>query len=396
MFVKIRKKFICVSIFSVFLVLLIILGTINIINYTRIVNDADMIVYVLKENNGEFGNDHGLNIPAEIPFSTRYFTVTLTENGDVRVIDLTRIVSVTSKEAVAYARELFEEGKSSGFYKNFRYGVSELPNGEKMYIFVDRTVELENFHGFLLSSIFIGLAGTAVVFILIFIFSDRIMQPVAESYRKQKQFITDAGHELKTPLTIIGANTEVIEMQGGESEWTKGIKEQISRLTSLTEKLIFLAKMEEQNDLPMFEFSLSDVIEESIQEFSAMAASKGIELVFDVQKGVFYTGNEEMIRRMISLLADNAIKYTDGNVVTFSLRTEGNKKVIEVKNPASYIAEGDMSGLFERFARGDISRNSGTGRHGIGLSVVRVIAEAHNGRLKGECRNGIAVITAIL
>lgn len=396
MFVKIRKKFICVSIFSVFLVLLIILGTINIINYTRIVNDADMIVYVLKENNGEFGNDHGLNIPAEISFSTRYFTVTLTENGDVRVIDLTRIVSVTSKEAVAYARELFEEGKSSGFYKNFRYGVSELPNGEKMYIFVDRTVELENFHGFLLSSIFIGLAGTAVVFILIFIFSDRIMQPVAESYRKQKQFITDAGHELKTPLTIIGANTEVIEMQGGESEWTKGIKEQISRLTSLTEKLIFLAKMEEQNDLPMFEFSLSDVIEESIQEFSAMAASKGIELVFDIQKGVFYTGNEEMIRRMISLLADNAIKYTDGNVVTFSLRTEGNKKVIEVKNPASYIAEGDMSGLFERFARGDISRNSVTGGHGIGLSVVRVIAEAHNGRLKGECRNGIAVITVIL
>lgn len=227
-------------------------------------------------------------------------------------------------------------------------------------------------------------------------FSDRIMQPVAESYRKQKQFITDAGHELKTPLTIIGANTEVIEMQGGESEWTKGIKEQISRLTSLTEKLIFLAKMEEQNDLPMFEFSLSDVIEESIQEFSTMAASKGIELVFDIQKGVFYTGNEEMIRRMISLLADNAIKYTDGNVVTFSLRTEGNKKVIEVKNPASYIAEGDMSGLFERFARGDISRNSGTGGHGIGLSVVRVIAEAHNGRLKGECRNGIAVITAIL
>lgn len=102
------------------------------------------------------------------------------------MIDLTRIVSVTTKEAVAYARELFEEGKSSGFYKNFRYGVSELPNGEKMYIFVDRTVELENFHGFLLSSIFIGLAGTAVVFILIFIFSDRIMQPVAESYRKQK------------------------------------------------------------------------------------------------------------------------------------------------------------------------------------------------------------------
>ena len=154
--------------------------------------------------------------------------------------------------------------------------------------------------------------------------------------------------------------------------------------------------MEEQNDIPMFEFSLSDVVAESVREFSAVAASKKIELSCEIQKGVSYKGNEEMIRRMMRLLADNAIKYTDGNVVSFSLRTEGNKKIIEVRNAASYMADGALSGLFERFARGDSSRNSGTGGHGIGLSVVQAIVVAHGGKIKGECEKGNVIFTVIL
>ena len=228
------------------------------------------------------------------------------------------------------------------------------------------------------------------------LFSGRIMRPVAESYKKQKQFITDAGHEIKTPLTIIGANTEVIEMQTGESEWTRGIKDQISHLASLTEKLIFLAKMEEQTDIPMFEFSLSDVVAESVQEFAAVAAAQNVELCCDIQKAVLYTGNEEMIRRMITLLTDNAIKYSDGKVVSFSLHADGNKRIIQVQNDASYMADGDLSCLFERFARGDASRNSGTGGHGIGLSVVQAIVSAHKGKIKAECANGKVVFTVIL
>ncbi len=396
MFAKVRKKFILVAVSSVFLVLLLILGTVNAINYINIVGNSDQVISVLKENNGEFGSIHGQTLPPEMPFSTRYFTVTLSETGEVLAFNLNKIVSVSSEEAIAYARELLAKSKQSGFYGNFRYGTLEVQTGVRMYIFVDCLVELENFSDFLVSSIVIGLAGLAVVFVLIFIFSGRIMRPVAESYRKQKQFITDAGHEIKTPLTIIGANAEVIEMQTGESEWTKGIKDQISRLTSLTEKLIFLAKMEEQTDIPMFEFSLSDVLTESVQVFSAVAAAQNIELQRDIQKGVSYNGNEEMIRRMITLLADNAIKYTDGKTVSFSLRTEGNKKIVEVRNEASYLADGNLSHLFERFARGDSSRNSGTGGHGIGLSVALAITAAHGGKIRAECVKGSVVFTVIL
>ena len=371
MFRKVRKKFVIVAVCSVFIVMLCILGTINIVNYTKVVNNADEIIDILKEGNGEFGNFPGQDFSPEMPFSTRYFTVTLAPDGKVVRMNLNKIVSVSVEEAASYATELSAKGKASGFYGNFRYGVLSMHTGETMYLFVDCFVELESFNNFLLASIVIGSVGVAVVFVLVFIFSGRIMKPVAESYRKQKQFITDAGHEIKTPLTVIGANTELIEMLSGESEWTKGIKEQIERLKNLTEKLIFLAKTEEQTNISMFEFSLTDAVRETIQSFAAVAASRNISLTTDIQNDLCYIGNEEMIRQLVSLLTDNALKYTDGDTVAVTLRAENGKRILETRNRASYMRDGSLNGVFERFARGDSSRNSQTGGQGIAFPYRR-------------------------
>ncbi len=396
MFQKVRKKFILVSVCSVFLVLFCILGTINVLNYTGVIRDADRVLSLLKEGDGIFEPRPGQDLSPEILYSTRYFTVTFSADGKAVDVDLNRIVSVTAEEALSYAETLYASDKTSGFCGAFRYGTLDLRSGGRMYLFVDCSIGLGNFYNFLASSLVIGLAGLAVVFLLIFLFSGRIMKPVAESYRKQKQFITDAGHEIKTPLTIIGADTEIIEMQTGPSEWTAGIKEQISRLASLTEKLVFLARLEEQPNIALFEFSLSDVVKESVQPFFAVAAAKGIALHTDIRDGILFTGNEEMLRRLVTLLTDNALKYTDGDAVFVSLRTEGNRRLLEVRNPASYLEEGDLDRFFERFARGDKSRNSGTDGHGIGLAVVRAIAEAHRGKIRGECKKGSAVFSVIL
>ena len=148
MFAKVRKKFILVAVSSVFLVLLLILGTVNAINYINIVGNSDQVISVLKENNGEFGSIHGQTLPPEMPFSTRYFTVTLSDAGDVLALNLNKIVSVSSEEAMAYARELLAKGKTSGFYGNFRYGTLEVQSGVRMYIFVDCFAELENLNGY--------------------------------------------------------------------------------------------------------------------------------------------------------------------------------------------------------------------------------------------------------
>ena len=396
MFGRVRKKFIVVAMCSIFIVLVSILGIINIVNYIGVVHVGDSAIAALKEGGGQFNARPAPEMPPEMPFYTRYFTVTLDGAGEIAETDLNSIVSVTEEQATGYAKDACAAGSESGFYGVFRYGVLEMSGGNRMYIFVDCSVGLDNFSNFLLASIVIGSAGVAVVFALIFVFSGRIMKPIADSYKRQRQFITDAGHELKTPLTIIGANTELVELQNGQSEWTEGIKEQISRLSSLTEKLVYLARTEEQTAAAMFEFSLSDVVEESVKAFTVVAESRGVTIAYDIRKGILYTGNEEMIRRLVTLLADNAIKYTDGNFLNVSLKTEKNKCIIEMSNAASYMDDGDMDRLFERFVRGDASRNSATGGSGIGLSVARAIAEAHKGKIKAECRGGIVNFTVTL
>ena len=396
MFGRVRKKFMIVAMCSIFIVLVSILGTINIVNYIGVVRVGDSAIAALKEGGGQFNARPEPEMPPEMPFYTRYFTVTLDGAGEIAETDLNRIVSVTEEQAAGYAKDAFASGSENGFYGVFRYGVLETSGGNKMYIFVDCSVGLDNFSNFLLASIVIGGAGVAVVFVLIFVFSGRIMKPVADSYKRQRQFITDAGHELKTPLTIIGANIELVEMQGGRSEWTRSIREQTARLSSLTEKLVYLARTEEQTAVTMFEFSLSDAVEESVKSFAAVAGSRGVTIACDIRKGISYTGNEEMIRRLVALLADNAIKYTDGDFIKVSLKTEKNRCIMKMSNAASYMEDGDLDGLFERFVRGDTSRNSETGGSGIGLSVARAIAEAHKGKIKAECRGGIVDFTVTL
>ncbi len=382
MFKKVRRKFILTAVCSVVLVVACIIATINIVNYTEIVGDADDAISALMSG-----------LPARYG-ETRYFTVTLFGDGTV-IADVSHMISVSPEEAAAYAAQVIAGGSAGGFTGSLRYGVSAA-HGRTTCVFVDCSIELGNFYDFLTTSIIIGVIAVAVVFALIFVFSGRIMKPVAESYGKQKQFITDAGHELKTPLTIIGANTELIEIQTGESEWTRGIKEQIKRLSSLTEELIFLARMEENADIKLSSFDLSEAVNATVQSFSAVAAGRGIQIESDVEAGLTLIGNREMICRLCNLLTDNALKYTDGQKVCVSLRAEGNKKVLSVRNAASYMEDGDLGYLFERFTRGDGSRNSATGGHGIGLSVARAIVQTHKGKIRAECRKGEVTFTVIL
>ncbi len=412
---RLRKKFIIVTMCSVLAVLVLIVGIINIVNYANVVKNADRIVTLLEEGGGTFGDDANMSgdgppdagfddrppkpspMSPETPFETRYFTVVIGDTGEIKSVNTDRIAAVDQTQAADYALSLYRENKTSGFYDNYRYGKTETADGSTMYIFVDCTRELNNFENFLLVSIAVGVSAFVAVFILVFFLSGRIIKPVAESYAKQKRFITDASHEIKTPLTVISANTEVLEMQGVENEWTIGIKEQVKRLTSLTEKLVFLARMDEESQtLKATDFSLSDAVDETVKPFCAVAVSKGLTLERDIQKNVSYCGDESMIRQLVSLLVDNALKYSDENGDIFvRLKTVGGKLQLTVTNPAKDLS-GDLSILFERFYRNDKSRNSETGGHGIGLSVVKAIVDAHKGKITAHAENGTVAFTVTL
>lgn len=441
---RLRKKFIVVTMCSVLAVLFLIVAVINIINYVNIVEDVDSVVAILEKGGGSFatddfgggfngeigGNpneemdgdiiggvieeDNGANngvlpppnnkndfqhdhMSPETPFETRFFTVIMDSSGSVKTVNTNSIAAINQQQATEYASSLYNDGKTKGFYDNYRYSVISTVDGDIMYIFVDCNKELSNFRSFLFASIIVGFLALIAVFVLVFFLSGKITKPVAESYAKQKRFITDASHEIKTPLTVIGANVEILEMKGVENECLDEIKGQVKRLTSLTEKLVFLARMDEESQaLTSTDFSLSDAVEESVKPFYAVAESKEMSLNCDIQRNVSYCGDEVMIRQLISLLLDNALKYSDdkGNIEVL-LKTVGGKIQFIVSNPSKDLS-GDLSVLFERFYRTDASRNSETGGHGIGLSIVNAIVTAHKGNITARAENGRAIFTVSL
>ncbi len=414
---KLRIKFIVVTMVATALVLIVIIGGINVNNYVKITKDADRTLEILADNDGQFpmrddvqpptGEGDGQNpqekpvpdgMSPETPFETRYFTVTLNAQYEQVAVDTDRIVAIDQSKALEYATKLASKGKIKGFVDDYRYVAKNLDDGNIMYIFIDCGRELDTVNQFLLASCLISFAGFLVVFVLVVIFSKVVMKPVAETYKKQKQFITDANHELKTPLTVINASCEMLEYEDGANEWTTSIKEQVAKLTELTNKLVFLSRMDEESKrATMTDFCISEVVEDAIKPYYAVAESKGKKFDAKVEKNVSFKGDTSMIKQLIELLLDNAIKYSDeeGNI-EIELSENGKNKKITVSNTTDGVPQGNLDVLFERFYRLESSRNSETGGHGIGLSVAKAIVDLHKGKISATSPDGKTIIFTIV
>lgn len=226
-----------------------------------------------------------------------------------------------------------------------------------------------------------------------------VTNPISESYEKQRQFITDAGHEIKTPLTIIDANAEIMEMEYGDSEWLEGIRSQTSRLASLTNGLIYLSRMEESRQrLPRITFSLSDLVEETVLSFQPLADTQNKSFAADIEPLLSFHGEESSIRQLISILLDNALKYSPENgIIEVLLHKKGKRLRLSVRNSVDFIEKEHLSRLFERFYRTDNSRNSKTGGYGIGLSIAKAVVDSHKGKITAQTSDGHSLeITVIL
>lgn len=392
---KLRRKFIWIAMCSVMLVLGTIVAVINVINYSQTAQYSDKVITILVENEGGFPQDFptrpnkGDGMTPETPFETRFFTVMINTQGEVVYSDTSQIMAVTKETAEGYAKRLYEQGKSEGMYDDYKYRAQQTEQGT-LYIFLDCTREMNSFRNFLQVSLLISLGGVAVVFVLIIIFSKIALRPIEESYQKQKNFITNASHDIKTPLTIINAGTELIELEKGEDEWTREIKKQTQRLTTLTDKLVFLSRMDEENQkIEIRPFDLSQILEETLQPYENIAKTRALDFVSEIQKDVVYHGNEEMLGQAFALLLDNAMKYTNENgKISVSLKKTVKGVEIRFKNTAKEVKIGNNTEIFERFYRADKSRNSKTGGHGIGLSVVKAIVTAHKGKISAYSVDG--------
>lgn len=398
---KIRIKLILVSVFSLFFVLLVIMAGIAAINYHKITQSADEVLWILTDNGGDFpddmvqtGDNPGNNIrnnmkisqkismmSPELPYEIRYFSVKFNVDGEITSVNTGKIAAVDTSSAISYAEEILKKNKTSGFKDSYRYMVTSDEKGSQI-IFLDCRRTLETFMDFVLTGILVSAAGVAAVMFLIILLSGQIVRPFSENYDKQKRFITDAGHELKTPLTIIDADAEIIEMDIGENEWLTDIKSQTRRLADLTNSLILLSKAEEGESLQLIQFPLSDVIEEECCAFKALAVTGNKILEADIEKMISFKGDEKLIRRLTAILVDNAIKYSDdGGYIKISLKKQKNQIKFTVYNTVDYISAKNISRLFDRFYREDSSRNSETGGYGLGLSIAEAIVTSHRGKI---------------
>ena len=414
-----RKKFILVAMLSTMLVLTAIMGVVNFSNYREMLDRADEMTALLEQNDGKFPEEPSWHeqddtetppakpendekdksrFSVETPFETRYFTVTVDENGEVTDCDLDRIAAVDEETAEEYTQTAQQKNKTTGFQGIYRYRVTETEDGAK-YVFLDCRREISNLRTVLVTTISVSLLGLAAVFVLVVIFSRMVFRPVEESIQKQKRFITDASHELKTPLTIIDANTEVMEMESGESQWTKSTRKQIQRLSGLVQQLVTLSRLDEEKGLEeKCEFNLSEAVSECVQPYESLAQTREKNLTLNIEENLTYTGDERSIRQLAGILMDNAVKYSSENGnITLTLKKKGKKIFLEVYNDADDLPQGKLDVLFERFYRLDSSRNSGTGGSGIGLSVAKAIVQAHKGKITAENKNGRGLtITVIL
>lgn len=402
---KLRVKLVMASMLALTIVLAVVVSGINLINYLGILRDADSVLALLKENNGRFSQERNREEwrrtgsrfrSPELAFESRFFSVVLDEAGQALSTDRTQIAAVDEQEAAQYAKQAFATGAEHGFIGDYRFVVGPAEEGVRV-IFLDCGRKLSGFASVLVISLGISLVMLIAVFLLIVLLSGRIVRPFSRSFEKQKQFVTDAGHEIKTPITIIDADAEVLGMEIGANEWLDDIRLQTKRLATLTHDLIRLSRMEEIREAQGIDFPLSDLVVETAASFQALAVTHHKRFTMDVQPMLSFHGDEKAIAQLLTILLDNAIKYSNaGGSISLCLRQRGKTMALTVTNSVDAISQETLRSMFDRFYRGDSSRSSAIQGYGIGLSLAKAIVDAHKGKIHAQSENGKAVKITVL
>lgn len=398
---------------SVIIVLFAILTAINILNYRSYVSDCDSRIDMIEASGGNLDDMRSMSeppsgpsgassdaVPPEKPsdggmsveslYDTRYFSAELDADRQIISLNMTDIASISSSDAEQMIADVVSNGRTSGQMGDYRYRLVQSDGSHYLIIFLNISSYFSSVKNFLSASILVGIIGIAAVFVLMHFLTKLAMKPAEEAFEKQKQFITDASHEIKTPIAIISSNAEVIEMENGESKWLTNIWNQIARLSSLTEKLVMLSRMDEAGyQTELSEFDLTELVKNTADQYQKRHIS------VNTPDFLPYYGSRENITKCFSMIFDNAMKYSTGDVtVTISGRPVRSSKIkrhgytIICSNPCEQIKQGSLDFLFDRFARSDSSRNRKTGGSGIGLAVVLEIVKMHKGEAHAFSSDG--------
>ncbi|MBQ9156556.1 MAG: GHKL domain-containing protein [Eubacterium sp.] len=402
---KLQYKFIAISTLAILIVMTSLVALINQQFYSNAFRDIYDAMDFIARHDGELTNDYGSRkfkingrMVAELRFQLRYFTVWVGEEDVIDDVNLDHINSVSEEEAEEYTKKVLtfsrERGRLTGNQSSYCYLVSD-KDQDKVIVFMDYTKELKNIRDLRRFSIWLSLACLCFFILVVTFLSRRAIEPVIRNMENQKRFITNAGHELKTPLAIISANTEVLEMMEGENEWTRSTMNQVQRLTDLVNKLVTLARLGEQQEEKAAVVDLSACVADTVSDFGPVADRLSITLETSIEPDLRITGVESHVKELLNILCDNAVKYCDeGGKVLVSLasasgRAHGKRITLTVSNSYQDGEHVDLSRFFERFYRQDSSHSNEKAGHGIGLAMAEGFVEELKGKIAVRYRDGM-------
>ena len=395
MIAELQRKFIRISVLSILTVFTLIFLALAHFSTVQVKRTLDVLTRTvanagsLEELAEQAGPAQGALYGGDSAFrlTTRTFLIWLDEEENLLRLD-NGMPGVTESRAEELAREAAEEGRDKGWVSDYRYR-RIAGEGETLYVFVDGSLN-RSVSNRLLFTAFLVLLGSAVLILtLTVLFSKRVVRPVADSYEKQKPFITDANHELKTPLTLILSNLDIVESELGKSEWLDDIRSEGERMGLLINQMVTLSRMDEsENQLLSARFDLTNVVTDAVAEFQPLADERGLSLWVKLEPGLQYQGDKELIHRLVAILMDNAVKYCDPDGTIRVELFRRRHPVLLVENDYAAVDSLQLDRLFDRFYRADKARTF-SGSFGVGLSIARSILRSHHGSISAYRREGI-------
>ncbi|WP_100065529.1 sensor histidine kinase [Miniphocaeibacter massiliensis] len=399
MYRRLRKNFILVTTLSLLLVLGLTMFILNIVTMNRTRELADLKISAIykaysKKNDFDIKDLESIlqkldeaEITKDTPYKIRYFYVVFDKNKILTEINVDRIAEENEAKAKELSEKIINENKSKGYIEKYRYNVESTENGE-MVIFLDTVSDLQAQKVILESSLIIGATISGLVILIVSMLSKKVIQPFIDNEEKQRHFITDAGHELKTPISIISANTEMVEILNGESEWTESTKVQLVRMEKLIKNFLALSKSDETSIETQEEINFSELLKNVCKDFKGRAEIKGKTIKAEIQGDIKIMADYEQIQQVINILIDNAIKYAqDDNAIFVNLNKIRKTASLKIGNKIENFTKEDEKKIFNRFYRTDDSRSRDTGGFGLGLSIAAKIIGAHGGKITTTYKN---------
>lgn len=393
MFTKLRNRFLLLNLVIISVMMMLAFSSIYIITYNNVYKDINMELKRISEFNRKPVPGPGQPKPdfSTEPHPERSVSFTIDTDNQWNITLISSIFDMDD--------EFYETAKNTAAARNTSYGslklddnhwvfmIKPFANGHRL-VFLDITSQ----HGILTNLVYTFLVVAAVMLVFIFLisrfFANKAINPVREAFDKQKQFISDASHELKTPLTVISTNVDVLLSNedssiSSQSKWLQYIKSEVERMTKLTNDLLYLAQLDYSDAKMIYsDFNLSETVENVILTMEAIIFENNISFEYEVEPNLIIHGNREQIKQVVMILLDNGVKYVNSNGrVSLILGKSGNSALISVTNTGEGIPEEQICKIFDRFYRTDKSRARKSGGYGLGLAIAKSIAEQHSGKI---------------